>query len=53
MFLIKAEARRDCNDSFNEGLDVTSKGDKVEAGLIVVGKPVADSDEWHGKHSVA
>ena len=45
MFLIEAQARRASDDSFAERSDVTSKGDKVEAGLIVVGKPAADADE--------
>ncbi|MEM9670656.1 MAG: hypothetical protein AAF950_17200 [Pseudomonadota bacterium] len=51
MFLIKAEARRAGDDSFVERSDVTSRGDKVEAGVIVVGRRHTDEDEWHAEHS--
>lgn len=51
MFLIRAEARRAGDDSFVERSDVTSNGDKVEAGVIVVGQRHTDEDEWHAEHS--
>lgn len=51
MFLIKAEARRAGDDSFVERSDVTQKGDKVEAGVIVVGRRHTVEAEWHAGNS--
>ena len=46
MFLIKAEARRAEDDSSVERSDATSKGIKVEASLIVEGKPNTSHVAW-------
>lgn len=51
LVLLKAEANRAGDPAYKDRFDVTSKDDKVQAGIIVLGKPGTDEDAWHAEHS--
>ncbi|MGI9434820.1 MAG: hypothetical protein ACR2Q4_08340 [Geminicoccaceae bacterium] len=48
---IKATAKRAGDDSYVERSDITSQGEQVQAGVIVIGQASKDDDEWHAKHA--
>lgn len=48
---VKALAKRAGDDSYVQRTDITSQGDQVKVGVIVVGETIQDEDAWHDQHS--
>ena len=50
---LKATAKRAGDDAYVERSDVTSTGERVPTGLVVLGQPETDEAAWHKKYSNA